>query len=126
MSEEFKPWGMEEKAYLMFMHLSQLVGFIVPFAGIIIPIVMWATNKDKSSEIDQHGRVIINWLISALIYAVIGFVLIFVVIGIFALLALAIASIVFAIVGAVKANENKLWAYPLSIKFLSVSEPSMA
>lgn len=126
MSEEFKPWGMEEKAYLMFMHLSQLVGFIVPFAGIIIPIVMWATNKDKSSEIDQHGRVIINWLISALIYAVIGFVLIFVVIGIFALLALAIASIVFAIVGAVKANENKLWAYPLSIKFLSVSQPSMA
>ena len=126
MSEEFKPWGMEEKAYLMFMHLSQLVGFIVPFAGIIIPIVMWATNKDKSSEIDQHGRVIINWLISALIYAVIGFVLIFVVIGIFALLALAIASIVFSIVGAVKANENKLWAYPLSIKFLSVSEPSMA
>ena len=126
MSEEFKPWGMEEKAYLMFMHLSQLVGFIVPFAGIIIPIVMWATNKDKSSEIDQHGRVIINWLISALIYAVIGFVLIFVVIGIFALLALAIASIVFSIVGAVKANENKLWAYPLSIKFLSVSQPSMA
>jgi uncharacterized Tic20 family protein len=28
----------------------------VPFGGIALPIIMWATNKDKSSIIDQHEK----------------------------------------------------------------------
>lgn len=34
------------------------------------------------------------------------------------LLALVIMSIVFPIIGAVKANNGELWEYPLTIKFL--------
>lgn len=119
-SDEFKPWGMEEKTFLMLMHLSQLAGFIVPGAGLVLPIVMWATNKDQSPAIDQHGKSILNWMISAFIYAIVCFVLMFIFIGFFMLFALMIIGLVFAIIGAVKANEGKLWIYPLSIKFFSV------
>lgn len=120
MSEEFKPWGMEEKSYLMLMHLSQLAGFVFPFGGIILPIIMWATNKDQSPEIDRHGKSILNWIISAFIYAIVSVILIFVVVGVFALVALGIIGIVFSVIGAVKANEGELWIYPLSIKFFKV------
>lgn len=123
MTEESKPWGMEENSFLMMMHLSQLSGFIIPFAGLVLPIVMWATNKDKSEHIDQHGKVILNWMISAFIYAIISFVLMFVVVGFVTFFALVIIGLVFTIIGAIKANEGTLWAYPLSIKFFRI-EPT--
>ena len=54
--------------FCTFMHLAQFAGLIVPFASIVLPIVMWTTNKDKSELIDQHGKHILNWIISSFIY----------------------------------------------------------
>ena len=104
----------------MLMHLSQLAGFCIPGAGLVLPIVMWAVNKDDSTEIDMHGKVILNWMISALIYSVILFILIFVIIGIFGFLILLLFDIIFVVIGAVNASEGKLWKYPLSIQFFRV------
>lgn len=118
--EQFKPWGMELKSYLLLMHLSQLAGFMIPFGGLIMPIIMWATNKDQSKEIDNHGKVILNWIISAMIYAVICMVLSIIVIGVFGFLVLGICGLVFMTIGAIKANEGTLWHYPLSIKFFKI------
>ncbi|MBI3898240.1 MAG: DUF4870 domain-containing protein [Gammaproteobacteria bacterium] len=115
-------WGMEENQFAMLMHLAQFANFLLPFAGLILPIVMWSTYKEKSPLIDANGRNIINWLISATIYCVGAFVvcwtIIGLVIGIPVLFAIAIMSVVFTIIGAVKANKGEAWKYPLSIKFL--------
>lgn len=118
-----KPWGMEEKTFLMLMHFSQLAGFVIPLAGIILPIVMWATNKENSTTIDNHGKVIFNWMISSFIYLIISSILVFIAIGVVGLIAVVILSVVFIIMGGIKANEGKLWHYPLSIKFFAVTEP---
>jgi len=112
--------NLDNKQYTMLMHLSQLAGTVIPLAGLAAPIIMWQMKKDQP-DIDQHGRVIANWIISAFIYGVISFILIFVIVGIFLLLALGICSIVFTIIGAVKANNGELWNYPLSIKFFDVN-----
>ncbi len=61
---------------------------------------------------------IVNWILSAVIYALISLVLTFVIVGILGLIALSIVSIVFPIIGAIKANNGELWEYPLTIKFL--------
>ena len=45
-------WGMDEPTFSMLLHLSSFMGMAVPFAGIVLPIVMWATNKNESSVID--------------------------------------------------------------------------
>lgn len=118
--EEFKPWGMEENTFLMLMHLSQLAGFVVPGAGLILPIVMWATNKDQSEVVDRHGKMILNWMISLFIYSIVSFILVFLIVGIFTFIALALINLIFAVIGGVKANEGVLWHYPLSIKFFTV------
>jgi len=119
-SNEDKPWGMELKTFCMLLHLSQLAGFIVPGAGFVLPIVMWATNKDQHKEINLHGLIIFNWMISAVIYGIIGLILVLLVVGIPLLFALGITSLVFAILGAVKANEGVYWPYPVSIDFFGV------
>ena len=124
-SNEF--WGMQEREYCMFMHLSQLLGMIVPvipFVGIIVPVVMWATAKDYSQAVNNQGKIIINWIISAIIYFVISLILIAVIIGVPMLVALLVVNVVFAIIGAIKARSGVEWEYPLSIPFLKREEAS--
>ncbi len=108
----------EQKQMGMFLHLSQLLNVIIPFSGIIVPIVLWQTQKEKMPALDAHGKMIANWLISALIYGAVSFVLAFVLIGFLGFIALAVVGIVFPIVGGIKANNGELWEYPLTIKFL--------
>jgi uncharacterized Tic20 family protein len=115
---DFRPWNMDLSSYCMLMHLSQFAGIIVPFGGIALPIIMWATNKDKSSIIDQHGKNILNWMISFYIYVSISAILILLIIGIFALITLCLVAVIFAIIGAIKANNKEIFNYPLSITFI--------
>ncbi len=111
-------WGMPLNTYCMMIHLSQLASIIMPGLGLILPIVLWAMNKDKNEEIDKHGKITINWIISLFIYSVVCGILVFIFIGIIGLIVLAVLNFVFAIIAAIKANDNELWTYPLSIKFL--------
>ncbi|WP_237228025.1 DUF4870 domain-containing protein [Rubinisphaera sp. JC750] len=116
----FRPWGLELNTYCMLLHLSQLTNFAVPGLGLVLPIVMWAMNKDQSELIDRHGKVVLNWTISSLIYVIISSALIFVLIGFAMLAALGVMHLIFIVLGAVKANEGRVWKYPLSIPFFTV------
>jgi uncharacterized Tic20 family protein len=108
----------EQKQMGLFLHISQLANIILPPAGIIIPIVIWQTQKDKMPALDAHGKMVTNWLISSLIYWVVSGVLAIVLVGFLGMLALIIMGIVFPIMGAIKANNGEFWEYPLTIKFL--------
>ena len=102
----------------MFLHLSLLAYFVVPVAGIAAPIVIWQLKKDELPGIDAHGKVAVNWGISALIYAAVCVPLCFILIGIPLAIALGVLMIIFPILGGLKANNGELWRYPLSITFL--------
>lgn len=108
----------EQKQTGLFLHLSQLLNFVIPLAGVIAPIVIWQMKKDEMPALDAHGKMIVNWMISALIYSVVSFVLAFVFIGFLGFIALAVVGVAFPIVGAIKANNGEFWEYPLTIKFL--------
>ncbi len=111
-------WGMPVNTFNMLLHLSQLLNLAIPSAGLIVPIVLWAIHKDKHPSVDAHGKVVLNWTISALIYVAISFVLAFVLVGFVGFFIVGILGLVFPILGAVKANSGELWPYPLSIPFL--------
>jgi len=112
--------GMKPNTYCMLLHLSQLLSCFsasVPFLGLIAPIVLWAIAKDKSAQVDQHGKIAMNWQISYLIYFAASTILIGAIIGIILLPVVIVLGVVFPIIGAVKANEGTVWKYPLSIPF---------
>jgi uncharacterized Tic20 family protein len=102
----------------LFLHLSLLAGFLVPLAGLIVPIVIWQMKKSDLPGLDAHGKMIANWMISWVLYAIASGLLVLVIVGIPLLLALALTGIVFPIIGAIKANDGVLWKYPLTITFL--------
>jgi uncharacterized Tic20 family protein len=60
-----------QKNIATFIHLSTFSRFIVPFGNFIGPVVMWILHKEKSKFLDYHGKQIINFQISLLIYALI-------------------------------------------------------
>ncbi len=108
----------EQKQWSMFLHLSQLVNLIAPPFGSIAPIVLWQMKKDEIPGLDAHGKMITNWVISSLIYAVVSGVLAIVLVGFLGLIALYLLGIIFPIIGGIKANNGEYWEYPLTIKFL--------
>ena len=86
----------------------------------IVPIVLWQVKKNESPAIDQHGRIVVNWIISEFIYGIVFGLLCLILIGIPFVIALAVVGIVFPIMGAVRANDGRVWPYPLSIPFFNV------
>jgi uncharacterized Tic20 family protein len=110
-------FGMAENTYLMLLHLSQLLGFLLPGVGFAAPIILWALNKDANPRVDAAGKQIFNFLISFAIYGIAAGVLVILLIGLLLLPAVGIVAFVFIIVAAVKANNGEVWDYPLTIKF---------
>ena len=108
----------EQRQMGLILHLSQLANVVLFPVGIVMPIVLWQTQKDKMPALDAHGKMVVNWMISSTIYVVVSVILMFVLIGFVTMLAVALMSIVFPIIGGIKANNGELWEYPVTIKFL--------
>ncbi|MFT3744713.1 MAG: DUF4870 domain-containing protein [Pyrinomonadaceae bacterium] len=125
MSYQMQPMGpvslqtADEKQMGMFLHLAQLVNVFLFPVGIIVPIVLWQTQKEKMPALDAHGKMVANWMISSTIYAIVSIPLILLFfVGLLTLIAVGVMGLIFPIIGAVKANNGELWEYPLTIKFL--------
>jgi uncharacterized protein len=106
------------RQWAMFIHLSQLAGYMAPLVGLILPIVLWQIKKNELPGVDVHGKIVANWIISEILYMVVCIPLAFICIGIPLVIALAVVGIVFPIIGGIKANNGEAWPYPLSIKWL--------
>jgi uncharacterized Tic20 family protein len=111
------------RQWAMFLHLSMLAGILVPFAGLVAPIVIWQVKKNELPGIDIHGVNAVNWIITAVIAGIVFGILCIVLIGIPLLIILGILGIVFPIIAAVKANEGQVWAYPMSFRFIHPTGP---
>lgn len=103
--------------WCMFMHFSLLAGAVIPGAGLILPIVLWQMKKDNP-VIDQHGKIVVNWIISLLIYGLVCGILTLIVVGLLGLFALGIMTLIYAIMGGIKANNGEVWNYPASLKLI--------
>ena len=105
----------ETRHWAMFIHFSILAGWAIPLAGLIVPILLWQIKKDELPGIVPHAHVVLNWIVSSLVYAAICFVLMFVLIGFLGFIVLGIATIIFSVIGGLKANEGEVWEYPGTI-----------
>ena len=106
----------EDRGMAAITHLSGLAGYIVPFAGVIVPIIIWAVKTDSKviSSIAKQA-VLLNivifllfcgslmlWITLILIPAVIVFWMV-----------LGVAAVVLPVIGAVKASSGEYYAYPV-------------
>jgi len=107
----------ELRLWAILLHLSLLAGLIIPFGGLVVPVVIYLVKKDDVPGLEPHWHVVVNWLLSAIIYAVICFLLMLILIGFILIWVLGLLALIFPIIGAIKANDGEVWSYPLSIRF---------
>lgn len=113
---------LSENEWAMVLHLSQFAGYAAPVLGFVVPILIWQILKNDLPSLDRHGRIVMNWLISSLLYAIVCVILTFALVGFPLLLGLGVLAIVFPIIAALKANSGEEWVYPLSIRFFFLSD----
>lgn len=122
MSDTMTADDQEARWWAAGLHLSMLSSAVIPLAGYVAPVVIWAIKKDEFPEIDRHGRNAVNWMISQFLFGIAAVVLWFTIIGIpvaiVMWIGLYIAGIAFPIIAAVKAKEGRTWRYPASLPIM--------
>ncbi|WP_400080172.1 DUF4870 domain-containing protein [Winogradskyella sp. R77965] len=105
---------------LVITHLSQLLTYVTGFGGLIVPLIIWVTQKDRVESMDAHGKSILNFQLSLIVYSILSIPLILVFgLGILTLILVGILAFVMPIVNAIKASNGELPSYPLSLNFVS-------
>ena len=105
---------------LVITHLSQLLTYLTVFGGIIAPLIIWATQKEQVEDMDSHGKAILNFQLSIIVYSIISIPLILAFgLGLLMLLLIGILAFVMPIVNAIKASNGELPSYPFSFNFIS-------
>jgi uncharacterized Tic20 family protein len=108
----------EDNQLLVITHLSQLLTFITGFGGLIVPLIIWATQKEQVKDMDEHAKAIINFQISLIILGIICIPLVFLIVGIVGLVILGILAFIMPIINAINTSNKADIYYPLSFKFL--------
>ena len=111
------PMTLDSNTWGAMIHLSQFCAYLLPLAGIIVPLVLWQMKNDESPIIDRHGKIVMNWILSQFVYLIIAGILCFILIGFPLFILLSIVGLVFPIIGTIKAGQGEIWPYPCSIPF---------
>jgi uncharacterized Tic20 family protein len=123
----------QERNWVVFCHLGGLI--TVLFLNIIIPLVIWLTQKNDSAFVDEQGKEIVNFQISLTIYgvvmAIIGIVglvvaspvgialsIVGLVVAFPAGIALYIVNVFSVIRGAIKASNGQAFLYPINLRLI--------
>jgi len=106
----------EDRTLATLTHLSGLMGYVIPFGGVLVPIIIWMVKKDAPliSAIARQA-ILLNVVVFALVCVLVVafFTIILIPAVILGGIVLAIASIALPIVGAVRANDGVYYRYPV-------------
>ncbi len=108
----------EERTWGMLCHLSAFAGFIVPFGGILAPLIIWLIKKDEMPFVNDQGKESINFQITLFVAAIICMILMFVGIGFLLIIALAIYAVIMIIIASIRANEGIYYRYPYALRLI--------
>ncbi len=64
----------EDHTFLIWLHLSVMLGYVLPLGNIILPLILWLSNKNKIEYVNEQGKNILNFQI---LYSAITFSLMF-------------------------------------------------
>ena len=63
-AEDILDYGKQtDNSYLVFTHLSVIIGIVIPTGNIVLPFILWVTKKDKIIGLKSMGANLINFQI---------------------------------------------------------------
>ena len=101
----------EDRQWASFAHLGGIIGFLPS-------LIIWLVFKDRGSFTDAEAKEALNFQITVTIIYVVGSILTVIVIGPLISLAAAIVSIIFSIMGFLKAKDGIAYRYPFALRLI--------
>ena len=101
----------DEKTMAILAHILALP------TGFIAPLIIYLVKKD-SPYVMAHARESLNFQITMTIAYFISVMLLSILIGLVLIPLVLITDVVFIIIATIRASENKLYKYPLSIRLV--------
>jgi transcriptional regulator with XRE-family HTH domain len=97
---ELMDWQIiEDNNTLLLLNLSQLGFLAFPLLGILIPLIIWISKKDKIKDVEQVGKSILNFQISWTLLLFLMAIFIFITVKIELQMGITFASILIAVSG---------------------------
>lgn len=128
-------FGLEPNRYMCLMNLV----ILLPSVGWIASIIFWVLGKDKSQQVNQQGKFIVNWFITWFIFGVILYGVFFfsmfnsimgphfgggglamfggMLVKMIPFLIFGFLCFILPIIGGIKSLDGIPYRYPLSIQF---------
>ena len=110
------PIAPEDRGLAILTHLSGLSGYIVPFGGVLVPILIWVMKRDSPliSAIARQA-VILNFavFIAFVCGVILAFTLVLIPVVFIGAIVLGLAAIVLPVMGAIRANDGVYFKYPV-------------
>ena len=101
-------------------HLTQLLNYVTGFGGLIVPLIIWLTSRDRVEGMDEHGKAVVNLQISLLLYVFLSIPAILLLgLGTLTLIATVVLGFVLPIVNAVRARDGEGPSYFMTVRFFS-------
>lgn len=94
-------------------------GYLIPFGGVLGPLLIWLTKKEDDAFIGEHALEALNFRITFWLAMLVCVPLAFVVIGIPLALAAVVGSWVLGIVAASKASAGESYRYPFCLRLVT-------
>lgn len=75
--DEMIDWAeQEDNNFLMFVNLSALAYIVFPLLGVIIPMTLWMSRKDKIRHLNEMGKRLLNFQISWCVFMFVVYALV--------------------------------------------------
>lgn len=107
-----------DKLWSLGSHLGIFIAGTIPFANILLPLLVLCIKKDTMPQLAMDARKAINFQLSMTIYTAVAALTFFIFIGMFLVPALIIFNMVYSILTAVKVSKCEDFEYPITIKFI--------
>jgi len=102
-----------DKIWSILCHVSALLG-----TGLVLPLIVYFAMRGESDYVTANAREALNFHLSVLLYGLCCLPLLLIAIGGPLLALLGLASLVLAIIAAIKASEGGAYHYPLTLQFV--------
>lgn len=95
--------------------LSHLLGIFFSF---IPALIIYLSKKEQSAYVAAHAREALNFQLSVILFYILSGILVLLLVGLLLLPIVYFGALILAIVATIKANDNILYRYPFTIRFL--------
>lgn len=109
-----------QKKWLLLLHSIPFLGFVIPFANILLPLFLWIHKRDDNRLYDVQGAKIINFQISMSLLYLISFIALITIEkwGFFLFIAVIPFSVLLMLYNIIKVVSTHKCYYPLAIPFI--------